>query len=73
MFHRPPVLSADLGYYAAHMAFVALESPDRLATLRRGITINGGEIVFDQNQVARGIPQEIHYVTEQGDIVRVDG
>jgi branched-chain amino acid transport system substrate-binding protein len=73
MFHKQPVLSADLGYYAAHMAFRALKSFDRLATLRRGIAIHGDEIIFDENQVARGIPQEIHYVTEQGEIVRVDG
>ena len=72
MFHKPPILNADLGYYAAHMAFRALKSSDQLATLRRGIAIHGDEIIFDENQVARGIPQEIHYVTEQGEIVRVD-
>jgi ABC-type branched-subunit amino acid transport system substrate-binding protein len=73
MFHRLPALNADLGYYAAHMAVGALKSSDLLATLRGGIALHGDEIVFDENQVARGIPQEIHYVTEQGAMVRVDG
>jgi ABC-type branched-subunit amino acid transport system substrate-binding protein len=72
MFQKPPVLNADLGYYAAHMAATALKSSDRIATLRRGLSIDGEEIVFDENRVARGIPQEIHYVTQKGDIVRLD-
>jgi hypothetical protein len=72
MFHRSPVLSADLGYYAARMAVAAIDGPDRLTTLRRGLSIYGETISFDEKQVARGITQEIHYVTEQGEIKRVD-
>lgn len=72
VFKRPPMLSADLGYYAAQMAFLALDSADRLATLRKGLKMHGEEIAFDQNQVARGIPQEIHYVKDTGEIVRLE-
>jgi ABC-type branched-subunit amino acid transport system substrate-binding protein len=73
MFQRSPVLSADLGYYAARMAVAAFDGPDLLANLRKGITVLGETIAFDENQVARGIAQEIHYVTEHGDIVKLEG
>lgn len=34
--------------------------------------MHGEEIAFDQNQVARGISQEIHYVKDTGEIVRLE-
>ncbi len=70
-FGRAPVLSADLGYAALHMAVAALESHDPLTTLRKGMTIAGIKLELDAQQVADGIPQEIHRMREDGEIVRV--
>ncbi len=70
-FGRAPVLSADVGYAALHMAVAALKSEDPLTTLRKGTTIAGTRFEFDAQQVAEGIPQEICGMGEDGEIVRV--
>ncbi len=72
-FGRAPILSADVGYAALHMAVTALESQDPLTTLRKGTTIAGIQFEFDAQQVADGIPQEIYRMGEDGEIIRVQG
>ena len=70
MFNTKPRLNADLGYYALHLGATALSSKDVLATLRLGMTIDGQRIYFNQNQVAKGIEQEIYFVNHSGEVVR---
>lgn len=71
-FSHDPELSADLGYYAANMAAQALDSSQPLETIRRGMRVRGKEFLFDENQVASGISQEIFRVDEAGEITRVE-
>jgi ABC-type branched-subunit amino acid transport system substrate-binding protein len=72
-FGRPPQLSADLGYYAVHMAVRALKEPSALVALRSGMTVMGKEFVFDQNQVTTGITHQIYRVSEGGEIAPLEG
>lgn len=73
MFKAQPKLNADLGYYAMHLGAKAMRGGDVLATLRGGINILGEEISFDENQVAKGVGQEIYFVRDNGEVVRWEG
>jgi ABC-type branched-subunit amino acid transport system substrate-binding protein len=71
-YGRSPVLNADLGYSAGQMGVAALKTQDPLATLRKGMTVDGLAFIFDNNQVADGIAQEIFQVSDKGEAVRVE-
>ncbi len=71
-YGRMPVLNADLGYSAGQMAVAALKTQDPLATLRKGMTVDGLVFTFDENQVADGIAQEIFQMNDKGEAVRVE-
>lgn len=71
-FKHPPVLNADLGYYAVYMAQAALETRDPLAALRAGSVVQGKELRFDKNQVASGTAQEVYAVGDGGVVGRVE-
>jgi hypothetical protein len=70
-FNYAPKLSADLGYCAVYMGVTALKTSDPLVTLRRGMTIQGTEVVFDERRVAGEIPQEIFQTSASGESMTV--
>jgi branched-chain amino acid transport system substrate-binding protein len=69
-FNHPPALNADLGYDAVYLAVEALRSEAPLAALRSGLVVQGRRITFDENQVGKGIEQEIYTVDETGALVK---
>ena len=72
-YGRSPVLNSDLGYSAAQMFVRALKTVDPLATLRKGMTIDGMVFSFDADQVSDGVAQEIFRMSDNGEAVRVVG
>jgi len=70
-FGYSPKLNADLGYYSMQMGISALNSFDPLKTLRQGMTIHSTKVVFDEEQVAGGVPHEIFSLNDGGEVIAV--
>ncbi|RIL12032.1 MAG: hypothetical protein DCC75_01230 [Proteobacteria bacterium] len=65
-YKREPLLNADLGYYALLLVHQALQQNDPIATLAKGIEIQGIEFLFNDNNVFSGAPQEVWRLTSAG-------
>ena len=60
-YGREPILNSDIGYYAVHLMSLAFEAKGNpVERLKKGgLKVDGIEFYFDENNVYRGLKQEL--------------